>query len=386
METRALVARYASAFNEALAGDAHTVTSPLGAWLLLALVAPAARGDERAELERLLGTSADDARDRAAALLENPHPAVAAALAAWYRREFLRPEFDAWLATLPSVTEHGPMPTQDDADTWAKRATMDIIERFPIELTPDTAIVLANALATKVSWERPFDAVAASELGGAWSADLTRALRAPDAHTKYIAPTEAADLVGVHIGRAREGIAVASVIAAEELEPADVHRAAHEIAAGLPPASLFDLPLGDGPAWTMREETLAREIGAPNEEVHAWLPAWSADGDHDLQAQPGLGFPAAIGALSAFLREPDGAEAKQVAKARYSREGFEAAAITAIAMRMSTVIPTTERATVRTAEIRFNRPYAVVAWAVGDPPWDGVPLFSAWITRPADAG
>src|SRR5687767_6116332 len=104
METRALVARYASAFNEALAGDAHTVTSPLGAWLLLALVAPAARGVERAELERLLGTGADDARDRAAALLENPHPAVAAALAAWYRREFLRPEFDAWLATLPSVT------------------------------------------------------------------------------------------------------------------------------------------------------------------------------------------------------------------------------------------------------------------------------------------
>jgi hypothetical protein len=383
VETRALVAQYASVFNESLAVDAHTVTSPLGAWLVLALVAPAAQGEHRAELERLLGTDAEDASDRASALLQQPHPAVAAALAAWYRRELLLPAFDEWLAMLPEVTEHGPMPTQADADAWAKRTTMEIIERFPITLTPDTAIVLANALATKVSWADPFEAVDARALGGAWSTRVARVLQAPAAHTKFIAPTESADLVGVHIGSSRDGLAVASVLAAEDTEPADVHRAAHEVATGLPAVSLFDLPLGDGPAWTLREERVQRDVGASNEEVHAWLPAWSADGDHDLQAQSSLGFPAAIATLYEFLQAPDSAEAKQVAKAKYTREGFEAAAITAIAVRMS--MPATADLLVRTAEIRFNRPYAVVAWAVGDGPWGGVPVFSAWVTQAEEA-
>ena len=45
--TATLVARYAERFNAAFADGVHAVTSPLGAWLLLALVAPAAEGDAR---------------------------------------------------------------------------------------------------------------------------------------------------------------------------------------------------------------------------------------------------------------------------------------------------------------------------------------------------
>ncbi len=277
------------------------------------------------------------------------------------------------------------MPTQEEADAWAKRTTMDMIERFPIALDDDIAIVLANALATKVSWHRPFDLVDASELGGDWSTQVSTSLHAPVSDVKYIAPTEAAGLIGVHVGQSRDGLHVASVIAADEIAPADVHHAAHEIAAGVTPASLFDLPLGHGPAWTLREETL--DSSGPQEQFDAWLPAWSAESEHDLKAQRGLGFVAAIMTLSRFLRDPDPgrSEAKQVAKAKFSREGFEAAAITAIGIRAVSAV-VTERQVVRTAEIRFNRPYAVVAWAVGDEPWDGVPVFSAWVTRPEDAG
>ena len=42
----------------------------------------------------------------------------------------------------------------------------------------------------------------------------------------------------------------------------------------------------------------------------------------------------------------------------------------------------------RVAELRFGHPYAVVAVtsdAAGGP-WQGVPVFSAWITEPVDAG
>ena len=38
----------------------------------------------------------------------------------------------------------------------------------------------------------------------------------------------------------------------------------------------------------------------------------------------------------------------------------------------------------RTAMLRFGHPYAVVAVAQGGGPWDGVPVFSAWITDPEE--
>jgi hypothetical protein len=46
----------------------------------------------------------------------------------------------------------------------------------------------------------------------------------------------------------------------------------------------------------------------------------------------------------------------------------------------------------RTAELRFGQPFAVVAAATGQDnppghsPWHGLPVFSAWITQPEDAG
>ena len=75
-----LVSRYAERFA-LLGGDEHRVGSPLGAWLVLAIAAPAAHGALRAEIVDVLGTDVDSAHRLAGALLERSHPAVAAALA-----------------------------------------------------------------------------------------------------------------------------------------------------------------------------------------------------------------------------------------------------------------------------------------------------------------
>jgi hypothetical protein len=48
------IAAYAARFHGAL-GSGHRAASPLGAWLLLALVAPAAEGERREEIEEALG-------------------------------------------------------------------------------------------------------------------------------------------------------------------------------------------------------------------------------------------------------------------------------------------------------------------------------------------
>jgi hypothetical protein len=74
--------------------------------------------------------------------------------------------------------------------------------------------------------------------------------------------------------------------------------------------------------------------------------------------------------------------------ARFSRTGFEAAAVSAMTAR-SVMRSQSKR---RVAELRFGHPYAVVAVADGGAeseteagPWHGVPVFSAWVSEPEDA-
>ncbi|MGH3407934.1 MAG: hypothetical protein ACRDRJ_36340, partial [Streptosporangiaceae bacterium] len=151
--------------------------------------------------------------------------------------------------------------------------------------------------------------------------------------------------------------------------------------------------LGQAPLWRIREETSA---SSSQDLCTAVLPAWSAESKLTLTA-PDLGFGAAAHALAG----PDPWQAAQAAMARYSRTGFEAAAITGLSV-AAMAMPM--RRTRRVAELRFAHPYAVVAAAV-DParsgpggsrgggeasggeasPWCGVPVFSAWVARPEDA-
>lgn len=396
--TAQLVSRFAAPFHgRYLSG--HGAASPLGLWLLLALVAPLADGPSRAELERVLGTDAADAARRAGELVATPHPAVASALAVWAREELLvRDLFDAWARELPAVVEAGPVPTNAEADRWAAAHTKDLIRTFPVVLRPTTALVLASALATKVTWAEPFDEVPALFLGGEFGPAVRTALRATsDRHEVFLADTDAAGLVGVQVSGSVDGLRVVSVIADPTVPAADVHGAAGQVAkGGARPVGLFDLPLGEGHAWEVTEET-QEGFGPPQlESVDAVLPAWRAESRLDISGADGMA--AAFATLEGLLRpeyRPAAFDARQVAVASFSREGFEAAAVTGLAMR-ATGVP--ERRTVRhrRATVRFNRPYAVLALAAGSAPdlaqgwgtvdlgvpaWDGVPVFGAWVGK-----
>jgi hypothetical protein len=367
MNIAPLITRYAERFHRAVGAGQH-VGSPLGAWLVLALAAPAATGALRAELTEILGAPPETARDAAAALLAKPHPAVASAAAVWRRPEVVA-ALQSWLAELPAAVEVGGIPSQADADRWAAEHTLGLIERFPLEIRSDTVVVLASALATSVDWEIPFELAPSAELRSPWSEQVTQVLRSPRQHEAYIASSPVGE-VAVHTARSSDGLAVTSVIADRTVAPADVLAAAH---GPLPRRSLFDLQLGDSPLWTVAE------THGHGEQHTAMLPTWSARSEHDLM-RPEFGFPAAVQALIALL-PPDEfrAEAKQSALARYTRTGFEAAAVTAMAIRAVAVI----NGRMRSATLRFGHPYAVVARAAGGE-WDGVPVFSAWITEPED--
>ena len=180
--TATLIARYAERFNAEFADGEHAVTSPLGAWLLLALVAPAAEGDVRARLEDGLGTTAEDARERATVLLATPHPAVGLASGLWARRELLTTAYDRFADSLPEVVARGGVPTQPELDEWANRHSFGLIEHFPMEIREDTAIVLADALATDVEWDEPFEVVPSEDFRSEWGSRVARALGARGPH------------------------------------------------------------------------------------------------------------------------------------------------------------------------------------------------------------
>lgn len=380
------LSRYARAFHDG-AGPGHHVASPLGAWMLLALVAPASEGAARGELEQALGLAADDAAAFVADLLRHPHPAVVAAVAAWWRDGGATPGLREWLDRLPAQVERGPLPGPREADRWASERTLGLIDRLDLDLGPASLLALASAVAARVSWRDPFELVPAGRLGAGsvWASRLHRVLLAPRRHRQLIAATPEAGDVGVHAAPAEEGLLVTSVIAAPAVPMGRVLAAADHIARSLAAGGdagrrpLADLPLGPGPAWTLREGEAA---GGP-ERYETVLPAWSARSEHDLTRDARLGFPAAAAALAPLLRGPERLEAKQSAMARYSRTGFEAAAVTGLQMLRHAVAGPHR---VRTAEVRFGHPYAVVAVCQADDgPWRGLPAFSAWIAEPEDA-
>ncbi|MBB2943162.1 hypothetical protein FB565_002875 [Actinoplanes lutulentus] len=369
--------RYAARLHETI-GDSHHVASPLGAWLLLALTAARDTGGELAET---LGVEPARAAEMAAALLNEPHPLVAAATAMWHTANAT--DQQAWREALPEATEFGPVPDKAGLDRWAREHTLGLIDRFPGGPDPRTLLMLAGALATRVPWENQFAVTSASQLGDTspWASSLTHVLHGYSNGGTFVARTRDAGHVIVHAAPAVRDHAilyVVSVAAADDVPALSVLAAAQEIAVLVARGRqqevrvpLRDLPLGETPLWRIWEGTAYGD----DDKHSAVLPCWTAAGEHDLSAA-GLGFD-----VAGRLLGGDELQAVQVTVARYGRAGFEAAGLTT--MRVGGSLP--ERGLARFAELRFGHPHAVVAVTAGeDSPWHGVPVFSAWVSEPED--
>jgi hypothetical protein len=401
------LAAYAERLHAA-AGPDHHVVSALGAWLLVALCAPLAENgaQARAELTEVLGVDPVEAAQFAAELLSQPHPLVASGAGLWMAPGVTTPAMERWRDGLPPGVTTGDIPTQEAIDAWARERTLGLIERFPIEMDPDLVCLLATPLATKVSWAVPFEVVDAAALAPSpWAASLGRVLQSPrrdTRHRQYVTETDRAGTVGVHLAGARGGLLVGSVIAVDpEVAHADVLAAAHSIVTAEARAphsvtrrSLFDIPLGHGATWTITEEQVETEAADGREEVvTSVLPAWSAETTVDLDRED-LGLPTAARIIKMALGLTKFRyEATQAAAARYSAVGFAAAAVTGLAI--ATSAPHLRPGYRREATLRFGHPFAVVAVASSDrgvlsrdrgsSRWLGLPVFSAWMSEPAEA-
>jgi len=211
------------------------------------------------------------------------------------------------------VVERGDVPDQAAADRWARRHTAGIIDAFPLQLDPTVVLVLANALATRVTWSHPFRLQPAWWLGGPWAEHVGTVLASVPEHDTGMAQTSAG-LVAWHAADA-DGLRVLSVLGTPDATPAQILRAAGEVVTGTArPVSLFDLPLGVGPYGTLSERT--RDPGVPDQQLSALLPAWTASTTIDLhhRTTPAPGVDAALATLLGLsaLAEPSDASAAPV--------------------------------------------------------------------------
>lgn len=138
----------------------ETVFSAAGVWPLLAFLSDGAAGAARSQLGEALGPPARRAAGAARELLDGLAGVrgLDSALGLWtWRTVELRSD---WAAGLPAGT-HGVL-TGDEGtdrrtlDAWAAKHTGGQIDRMPVTLQPNTALVLATALALRTDWEVPF--------------------------------------------------------------------------------------------------------------------------------------------------------------------------------------------------------------------------------------
>jgi hypothetical protein len=390
--------------------EGDSVSSPLGIWLLLAACAVGASGQQRAEIEEAVGCSAPQAAHLLLRFLEAPPPALHTALALWVREADVTPALSEWSATLPPEVERGGIPSQAEADSWAGRHTYGLIKRFPTRITQLTRILLTSALATKVSWDTPFSVAPAREqlpASSPWLRQVGQVLvdTEPGPLT-FLAVTEPAGVVAVHVAQAVEDLAVMSVSADPSVDRVQVFEAAYDLASrcrsddmGAVRCSMFDLPLGPGHSWSISEREVA--ANSPDERtervVRAVLPAWKTNSSLDLKASPLFGAGAAVSALLALIGAHPGGdetEAVQSATASYTPEGFEAAAVTTVGIRAMALIVPEVKGLERRAQLNFDHPYAAIALSGGahdfrdlgaaHPDDFCLPLFAAWVNTPVE--
>ncbi|MFI8322216.1 serpin family protein [Streptomyces sp. NPDC085529] len=362
-----LTARWAAALP---AGPRGTVLSAAAVWPLLALLADGAAGPARAELEDAVGMPADRAAEAARGLVAalDRIRGSAAAIGLWARPEL--PLRERWVAGLPNASL-GRFTGDDTADkaaldAWAAERTGGLIPAMPVEIDEDVLLVLAAAQTLRTQWLQPFWEYELAPESGPWAGRHLVGLRRRTALLDRVgvAGTPAGPLtvlrvlgdtgVDVHLLLGEEGAAPGAVLAAG----VGVVGGAHPVVAG------DALPLGEpGPGLRVGHTRSATR----EPELAVTTSPFDLTAEHDLLAS------AAVFGLSAATDRDHGhfpgvsdsplavAQARQAGMARFTRDGFEAAAVTAIALAAGGAAEPRLRYRVRRVELDVDRPFGFLA-------------------------
>ncbi|MGW5194845.1 serpin family protein [Kribbella sp. NPDC004138] len=355
----------------------NTVVAGLGLWPLLALLATGADEPGRSELAAAAGVDPATAATDAIRLVETIEDSadLNAALGVWVSEDLkLAETFDSVLpAPLVGLLTGNPTVDKAKLDAWAADHTDDLIREMPLDIDGDLMLVLASALLLRTTWVRPFTEQIRRIAGGPWAGSwhwLERTDTDLDSVRRY------GELTVVTV-RGEADVDVLLGIGEDAL-PALLEAAARP-GDGVPGSQLIDQDR-PGPGLTIGKTTAARP------DLKVSLPSFSIEVEHDLLASQELfgltaiaSDPGARGHFSALSPTPlQLGQAKQKVLARFFATGFEAAAVTAMAMTRAAMITSQERR----LEVTLDRPFAFVA-VLRD---SRLPIVAGRVERPTEPG
>lgn len=364
---------YASDFHAVLevTENDNIVASPLGSWMLLASLASSTdfshNTAEKTRIEAILHTSVANATIFLEELLQIEQLNYISHV--WYREQLLSkyPNVINWLHSNEIVPSTASIPEKTALDIWTKEHTHDLIEKFPLDVDENMFFLMANVIYSKFNWEHSFRSVKDSAMSAVWNVEdflfsnKTRIEFYTVDGKEYLCYPVAAEgtetvllTLPIHHTVSDAGLIAAAHRIAIREEVERVSYAAMEPEEGV---YLFEQRVGTTPLV-----------------INVTLPAWVADSKHDLYAEEAFGYQALSEALAYGAKEEWEAKAAQSAVAKFKKDGFEAAAVTAFGMmRASAVMP--PRMTQDVLTVNFSKPFAFICTI------DGVPAFSGIIKK-----
>ena len=358
-------------------GGGDFVLSGAGLWPLLALLASAADDQARAELAAALGRPAENAQQEALELIDVLRAGVSttAALGLWTRKDI--PLHADWASGLPEGVVR-KLTDQAALDRWASEETDGLIDKFPLEITSDTALMLASALAARVKWRTPFNGYPQDRNRGSAEPDQQQLRRTT--HDLGIA----AVLDGAVTRIVVEGDGDVDVhLLLGDQQPAEVLATGLRELSGEAQVCLAADLDGGGPGLTVERVSSSR----PNDIVCLALPSFEITAKHYLLEHVDL-----FGLRS--LTDPDishlpllspaplfVSKGTQAVLARFFAEGFEAAAVTAFEVALTGALPQ-ERYEVTFVDVTFDRPFGFIA--VHRP--SRLAVVTGWVSSPFEEG
>ncbi|MFD4438900.1 serpin family protein [Nocardia sp. NPDC058519] len=364
--SNALTGRWCATF-----GGEDAVVSGAGLWPLLAVLAGAASGRSRDELAAVVGIPAEQAHAAGLDMLKSLDTSreVSTAIGAWVRPELtLREE---WVRSMPAGTV-GELGDPAALDAWAQEQTRGLIKKFPVPITPDTVLALATALLARTRWVSPFDEILYTPETGPWQGH-----RGPGLY-RTSHPDGSVSVLGDDVTRVivtgKGELDVHLLIGADPRHGVAVGLAALDGAVGV----RTELPVGTtAPCLSVSR----RETYGGGDSVVLELPPFEVENEHDLTRHAALfGLHTAMnnpGSHFAGLADDPLAldAAGQNVMARFDAAGFEAAAVTAVAI-CPGGMPQKTWSTI--TSVNIDRPFGFLA--VDRP--TGLVLVAGQVTKP----
>ena len=368
--------------------DTSSVFCAPSAWPLIALLADAADGAGRKELEDAVGLSGSESRAAALQIfsLLRSMTAVRSALGIWVSERF--PLEAAWRSGLPlgavGLLTGDPVVDAPLLDGWAQQNTDGLVENMPVGVTAETLVILAAAMSLRTRWVRPF-----TDWGwpirydaGPWKDrhyyPLSRVSRILDRVT--VTPTDHGDITCLEV-LGHEGITVHLVIGEDG-------RSASEVLQGGLTATTRSAHARTGETLRIGDTAPGLTVERvpdddPDDRLLVLVPRFRVAGDHDLLKRPdvfGLDTvtDASRGHFPAISAVPLAvSQARQSAVAMFTAEGFEAAAVTALGA-VGAGIPPVPARRIKQISVEFDRPFGFIA----SHRTSGLILAAGWVAEP----